>query len=128
MLNATLGSSTEQASHEPPTHANYSHLKVPIMSQAKTRPMNEPTQSVKSSAQPSCSTLEEYVGENVGTALLLSGAIGFGAGIAIGLVLGQTHEPEPVSWFDSRTAEKVGRQFLANMSRFVPESVSSRFS
>ena len=48
--------------------------------------------------------------------------------IAIGLMLGQTHEPEHVSWFDSRTAEKVGRQFLANMSRFVPESVSSRFS
>ena len=90
--------------------------------------MNQPTQAAKGATQQSCSTLEEYVGDNVGTALMISGAIGIGAGIAIGLMLGRTHEPEPVSWFDSRTAEKVGRQFLANMSRFVPESVSSRFS
>ena len=103
-------------------------MKVIKMPQTQVRPRIVAGQSVKQAAQRSCSTLEECVGDNVGTALLISGAIGIGAGIALGLMLGRVNEPEPTSWFDSRTAEKVGHQLLSNMARFVPESVSNRFS
>jgi hypothetical protein len=84
-------------------------------------------QSIRDTAQQSCSSFEKCVGDNPGTAMLISGVVGIGVGIAIGMMLGRAHEPEPVGWFDSRTAEKIGHQFLASMSRLVPESVSSRF-
>lgn len=98
------------------------------MSQTKSRDtMHQSGQSSKGGAQQSCSNLESCVSEYPGATLLVSGAIGVGVGIAIGMMLGRANEPEPAGWFDSRTAEKFGQQFLANMSRLVPESVSSRF-
>lgn len=89
---------------------------------------HQPQQSIRQAAEQSCSTFEKCVSDNPGTAILISSVIGIGAGIAIGIMLGRAHEPEPTGWFDSRTAEKIGHQFLASMSRLVPESVSSRFS
>ncbi len=78
--------------------------------------------------EQTCSTFEQCVGDNPATAMLISSVVGIGAGIAIGIMIGRAREPEPAGWFDSRTAEKIGHQFLTTMSRLVPESVSSRFS
>lgn len=88
---------------------------------------HRPEQSLKHSAQQTCSSFEQCVSDSPGTAMLISSAVGVGVGIAIGMMLGRVHEPEPIGWFDSRTAEKIGNQFLTSMSRFVPEAVSSRF-
>lgn len=79
-------------------------------------------------AQQSCESFEKCVEDNPVSTLMISAFVGLGIGIALGRSLGSRHEPEPLGWFDSRTAERMGHQFLAAMSRMVPESISNRFS
>ncbi len=86
------------------------------------------TSSVVDSARQTCESFEKCVEDNPGSALMISTVIGLGIGILIGRSLGSSHKPEPLGWFDSRTAEKMGHQFLSAMSRYVPESISSRLS
>lgn len=88
---------------------------------------NRTASSVVATAQQSCESFEKCVEDNPASAMMISAVIGLGVGVAIGLSLGHK-QPEPLGWFDTRTAEKMGHQFLAAMSRMVPESVSSRFS
>ncbi len=98
-------------------------------SKQKSHQKNTPSSSgVMESARQTCESFEKCVGDNPGSSLLISTAIGLGIGLVIGRALGTKHQPEPLGWFDSRTAEKMGHQFLAAMSRLVPESISSRLS
>lgn len=86
------------------------------------------TSNMLAGTQQSCESFEKCVEDNPASAMMISAVIGLGVGVAIGLSLGSKHEPEPLGWFDSRTAEKMGHQFLAAMSRMVPESISNRFA
>ena len=96
--------------------------------ETKSKPNEKSTPSnMVSGAQQSCESFEQCVENNPGSAIMISAVIGLGVGVAIGLSLGSKHEPESLGWFDSRTAEKMGHQFLAAMSRMVPESISNRF-
>lgn len=97
--------------------------------ETKSKPNEKSSSSnIVSGAQQSCESFEQCVEDNPGSAIMISAVIGLGVGVAIGLSLGSKHEPEPLGWFDSRTAEKMGHQFLAAMSRMVPESISNRFA
>jgi hypothetical protein len=98
-----------------------------IETKSKPNEKNAPSNLVEG-AQQSCESFEKCVEDNPGSAIMISAVIGLGVGVAIGLSLGSNHEPEPLGWFDSRTAEKMGHQFLAAMSRMVPESISNRFA
>lgn len=95
--------------------------------QSRPRPKSDP-QNVASSAQQACDSFEKCVEENPMSAVMISAVIGVGIGVVIGRSLAPRFYPEPTGWFDSHTAEKMGHQFLAAMSRMVPESISNRFS
>ena len=96
---------------------------------AKSKPNEQNAMtSMAASTQHSCESFEKCVEDNPASAMMISAVVGLGIGVAIGLTLGSKHEPEPLGWFDSRTAEKMGHQFLAAMTRMVPESISSRFA
>ena len=96
--------------------------------ETKSKPNEKSTTSnVVVSTQHSCESFEKCVEDNPVSALMLSAFIGLGVGVVIGRSIGSTLQPEPSGWFDSHLAEKMGHQFLAAMSRIVPESISNRF-
>jgi len=97
--------------------------------ESKSKPKEKSTtSSVVDRAQQSCESFEKCVEDNPMSALMISAFIGLGVGVVVGRSLGSSLQPEPSRWFDSHTAEKMGHQFLAAMSRIVPESISNRFA
>ena len=68
------------------------------------------------------------VGEMVEQKPVSSVLLCFGVGLGVGLAIGTTLVASMQQETKTRTAERMGHQFMDMLNRAVPDSLSSRFS
>jgi len=68
--------------------------------------------------------LREIVRDHEGQTVLIALAAGVCVGALVGAALGSSRAR--LSWHDRKTAEGIGRRFLENVGRFVPDAISDR--
>ena len=70
------------------------------MSDIQTKKAASPirSQSFSEAATQSCESFEKCVGDNPGTAVLISSVVGMGLGVAIAVMLTHESHPEPTGW------------------------------
>ena len=86
---------------------------------------NQAAEDARERLQAGVGNMTECVSSHPGSAMLVTFGVGFGIGLLIGHALSEPSSP-PSRWYDLRTAEKLGRRILDNVSAALPDSLSSR--
>lgn len=90
-------------------------------------PVEAKEASLRSALAETTSKIECCVKQSPRTTMLVSIGAGVGLGVVLGAMIGGSRRSQSSSWLDRATADRIGERVAANLSHWLPDSISDRF-